>query len=188
MRGWFKRRLVRKAGQYKSSEDGASAVEFALVAAPFFYVLGCTCETGLMLFTEYVMQNSVQEAARLVRTGQVSTSDGTATMTAAEFKVKVCENVNIIVNCDSKVTVYLNSSTDFTSLSTTVADPLTIGKKPDGTAYPVVYTPGGKLKTATLIATYDWDFVFPFMDFLGNISDGNVRRLYGIALFRNEPF
>ncbi len=39
-----------------------------------------------------------------------------------------------------------------------------------------------------MIATYDWDFAFPFMDFLGNFGDGSKRRIYGLAIFRNEPF
>ena len=71
MWGWLNRRLARKAKRYGKSVRGATAVEFAMVAGPFFFVLGSTCETGLMLFTEYVLQKSVQEAARLVRTGQV---------------------------------------------------------------------------------------------------------------------
>ena len=109
-------------------------------------------------------------------------------MTAAQFKDKVCETASVIIDCTNKVTVYLNSSTSFANLSATVADPITIGKKSDGTPYPVVFTPGGKLQTATVIATYDWNFAFPFMDFLGNINNGSERRLAGIALFRNEPF
>jgi hypothetical protein len=39
-----------------------------------------------------------------------------------------------------------------------------------------------------VVATYDWDFTFPFMDFLGNIQGGSKRRLGGIAIFKNEPF
>ena len=39
-----------------------------------------------------------------------------------------------------------------------------------------------------MIATYDWDFVFPFMDFLGNIDSNKARRLQAVAIFRNEPF
>ncbi len=124
----------------------------------------------------------------MVRTGQVTNSDGSVKMSSSDFKSQICETVSIVLDCNSKVTVYVNSADTFTSLSTTVADPLTIGKKPDGSASPVVYTPGGKLKTATVIATYDWDFVFPFMDFLGNINNSQERRIYGIALFRNEPF
>jgi hypothetical protein len=28
----------------------------------------------------------------------------------------------------------------------------------------------------------------PFMTFLGNFNGGKTRRLYGIAIFQNEPF
>jgi Flp pilus assembly protein TadG len=187
MWGWLKRRIVRKSGQFRKSEGGATAVEFALVAGPFFYVLGVTCETGLMLFTEYVMQNSVQDAARLIRTGQASTSGGTATITADNFKTIICENVNIIIDCTNKVTVYVNSSTSFANLETAVPDPLTIGPI-NGNPYAVVYTPGGKNAAATVIATYDWDFVFPFMSIFGNVNNGDSRRLEAFAIFRNEPF
>lgn len=181
-------KLLRTASNFRKSQAGATAVEFAIVATPFFYVLGCTCETGLMLFSEYVLQNSVQDAARLVRTGQVSSTDGTKLMTAAEFKSSICDTVGVIFDCTSKVTVYVNSANDFQTLTSSIVDPLTIGKRASGAAYPVVFTPGGQLKAATVIATYDWDFAFPFMEFLGNIESSSKRRIYGIAMFRNEPF
>lgn len=181
-------KLVRTARNFRKSQAGATAVEFAIVATPFFYVLGCTCETGLMLFSEYVLQNSVQDAARLVRTGQVSTSTGATTMSAADFKSQICDTVSVIFDCTSKVTVYVNSATDFQALTASIADPISIGKRSNGAPYPVVYTPGGQLKAATVIATYDWDFAFPFMEFLGNINNSSARRIYGIAMFRNEPF
>jgi Flp pilus assembly protein TadG len=175
--------------RFRRSSSGATAVEFAMVAGPFFYVLGCICETGLMLFTEYVLQNSVQEAARLVRTGQVMDAAGTTvTMTSSDFKLKVCDDVSIIIDCAGKVSVYVNSADTFAALTATIPDPVDVGVASNGAAYKVVYTPGAKLKAATVIATYDWDFAFPFMDFLGNIGDGSKRRLYGLAIFRNEPF
>ena len=59
----FVRRMIK-------SENGAAAVEFSLVAFPFFMVMGCICETGIMLFTEYSIQAGVQDAARQIRTGQ----------------------------------------------------------------------------------------------------------------------
>ena len=181
---WIARQLLR----LRRSESGATAVEFALVAGPFFYVLGCICETGLMLFTEYVIQNSVQEAARLVRTGQVSAADGSITMSSTDFKDKICADVGIIIDCAGKVNVYVNNAATFASLTTTMADPLNIGQGSNGSAYKPVYTPGGQLKAATVIATYDWDFAFPFMSFLGNFRNDEVRRIYGLAIFRNEPF
>lgn len=182
---------LRRGGALRrlfASESGVTAVEFAVVAGPFFYVLGCICETGLMLFTEYVMQNATQEASRLVRTGQVSSTDGSALMSASDFKAALCEQVSIIIDCDGKVTVYVNNATSFATLEAAIPDPLSIGPSSDGTAYATVFNPGGQLKSATVVATYDWDFAFPFMDFLGNINDGDARRIYGLAIFRNEPF
>jgi Flp pilus assembly protein TadG len=184
---WIKRQRDRLQ-RFRRSENGATAVEFAMVGLPFFIVLGCICETGLMLFTEYVLQNSVQEAARLVRTGQVSASDGTITMNADDFKTKVCEQVGIILNCNNNVTVYVTNAATFSALETAMADPLSIGKSTSGADYGTVFSPGGQLKAATVVATYDWYFTFPFMKFLGNFNSDKARRIYGMAIFRNEPF
>ncbi len=63
----FRPKFVRRM---MKSENGAAAVEFSLVAFPFFMVMGCICETGIMLFTEYSIQAGVQDAARQIRTGQ----------------------------------------------------------------------------------------------------------------------
>jgi Flp pilus assembly protein TadG len=181
-------RAGRALAGLKRSESGATAVEFAIVAAPFFYVLGCICETGLMLFTEYVIQNSVQEASRMVRTGQVTSSDGSELLSAADFKDAICESVNVIINCDSDLNVYVASATDFATLTADMENPIDIGRKTNGDPYVPVYSPGGALKAATVIATYDWNFSFPFMEFLGNVNGGGARRIYGLAIFRNEPF
>ncbi|MGQ0484328.1 MAG: TadE/TadG family type IV pilus assembly protein [Hyphomicrobiales bacterium] len=174
------RRFLRR---FLKSQGGAAAVEFALVAGPFFFVLGTICETGLMLFTEYVLQNSVQEGSRAVRTGQVTTTLGGLKMTEGQFKAIVCGSVKVVVDCNTGVTVYVNSANNFAELETVVASPILVG--PGGSA---AFKPGGQLKSAAVIATYDWDFAFPFMDFLGNIAGGSKRRIHGMAVFRNEPF
>ena len=77
-----------------------------------------------MLFTEYVLQNSVQEAARLVRTGQVSAGDGSIIMSSTDFKDKICEHVSIIIDCAGGVSVYVNNGDTFTGLTASIADPL----------------------------------------------------------------
>ena len=185
LRSKLKRGLIDR---FVKSSRGATAVEFAIVGGPFFFLLGCIAETGLMLFSEYVLQNSVQEAARFIRTGQVTQSDGTTKLTDAQFKALVCENVSVIIDCDAKVTVHVNNASSFAALKSAMTNPLDIGPEDDGTSAPVTYSPGGQLVPAYVIATYDWDFTFPFMEFLGNINDGDKRRLHGIAVFRNEPF
>jgi len=147
-------------------------------------LMGCICETGIMLFTEYSIQAGVQEAAREIRTGQAQT----AGLSAAGFKSKICEITGIVIDCESDLTVYVRPANTFTSLASVLPTYMNVGAKPDGTPNPTSYDCGGPSQAAGVIATYDWDFTMPFMTFLGNINGGEKRRLYGLAIFQNEPF
>ncbi len=168
------------ATRFVKSDSGASAVEFAFVAFPFFYVLGCLMETGVMLFTEYVIQTSVQDAARQIRTGSAQA----ASTTSAGFKNKICATTSIIVSC-AKITVYVKPATTFSTLKAATPSPLAISAKPGDTP---VFDCGQPSQPLAVIATYDWNFVFPFMSFLGNVNSNTARRISGIAIFRNEPY
>lgn len=147
-------------------------------------LMGVIMETGIMLFSEYAIQAGVQEAAREIRTGQAQT----ANLSAAGFKSKICDLAGIVIDCESSLTVYVRPANTFTSLETVLPNYLNVGAKPDGTPNPTSYDCGGPSQAAGVIATYDWDFTMPFMKFLGNINGGEKRRLYGIAIFQNEPF
>ena len=167
-------------------ESGATAVEFALVIGPFMMVLGVIIETGLMLFTEYVMQSSVQEAARQIRTGQAQS----AAMTEATLKADyLCDTLNIIINCDTKVHVYVNAQASYTALQAALPDMLTVGPSYGGSTVNSSYNCGQPSQAVAVVATYDWEFTMPyFMGFFGNMGDDQIRRLVGFAMFRNEPF
>ncbi len=184
MRGLLDRFRHKFLRRFIKSERGATALEFAMVAFPFLYVLGCICETGVMLFTEYTIQSGVQEAAREIRTGHAQTVG----LSASAFKSKICETVSILVDCSGKVTVYVKPAATFAALKTTLPSFLNVGSKPDGTPNPTSYSCGQPSEAAAVIATYDWTFSLPFMSFLGNINDGKARRLAGIVVFQNEPF
>jgi Flp pilus assembly protein TadG len=175
--------LLRK---FRRDSSGATAVEFAMIAPVFFMMLFVIAETGLMLFTEYVLQTSVQEAARMVRTGQAQSAE----MAASDLKSKVCRLANVIINCNGKVTVYVASANNFGTLKAAMPSYLGIGKKADGTPGPSSFACGGPNAAVGMIATYDWDFSVPyFMSFMANMSgNSNTRRLAGFAMFKNEPF
>jgi TadE-like protein len=184
MRAFLNRFRSKFVHRMIKSESGAAAVEFALVAFPFFMVMGCICETGIMLFTEYSIQAGVQEAARQIRTGQAQN----AGMSAADFKSEICEVTGIVINCESDLTVYVRPANTFSTLNSIMPSYLNVGAKPDGSPNPTSYDCGGPSQAAAVIATYDWDFTMPFMEFLGNFDGGKKRRLYGLAIFQNEPF
>ena len=60
------------------ANKGSAAVEFAMVAPVFFLILMATIESGVIFFGQSVLQNAVNDAARLVRTGQPPASAWTA--------------------------------------------------------------------------------------------------------------
>jgi hypothetical protein len=156
-------------------------------------------ESGFMLFTEYVLQTSVQKAAREIKTGQAQFGG----LSAADFKNKVCGTGSLagkILDC-SKVTVYVRPATTFSSLRSNMPSFLNVGNSFGGPPNVVNYGCGKSLEAAGVIATYDWTFSLPlFMYPLGNVNVGtkslfgvsvpgaDQRRLFGLTVFRNEPF
>lgn len=178
------RRLARATAQWKSSERGSAAVEFALVAGPFILVLGSLVETGLMMLTEHALQSGVQDASRLVRTGQVKSKN----LDAAAFKASVCNTAGILINCSTGVTVYVNSAVNFASLAAALPSFTNVGPTTQQPNPPTVYTPGTGSQPAAVIATYDWTFSMWGMSAFGNVQGGAARRLVGFAIFQNEPF
>jgi Flp pilus assembly protein TadG len=184
MRAFLKKFRPKFVRRFMRSEKGSTAVEFSLVAFPFFMVMGCICETGIMLFSEYSIQAGVQEAAREIRTGQAQT----AGLNKESFKAKICEITGIVINCESALTIYVKPANTFAGLQSILPNYLNVGAKPDGTPYPTSYDCGTASQAAAVIATYDWKFTMPFMSFLANLPGGDKRRLYGLAIFENEPF
>lgn len=196
--GRFRTGLRAAARRFGVSESGFSAVEFAFVGGPFLLFLGCMFETGVMLFTEYTLQAAVQKASRAIRTGNAQDTKTSPTV----FKNSICANgvARFLMDC-SKVTVYVAPADTFAALKTSTPNSLDIGLKADDSGVKnSSFSCGDKSKPMAIIATYDYNFAFPFMDkVLGNFTLNtkdddnkpisiNYRRLRGISVFRNEPF
>src|SRR5215475_1812126 len=82
------RRLIRR-------EDGAVAVEFGLVAAPFLALLFAILETALVFFAGQTLETVASDSARLIMTGQAQNQG----MTSGQFSTAVCNKVVAMFNC-----------------------------------------------------------------------------------------
>ena len=76
------RRFVR-------NERGATAIEFALLSVPFFALTGAILETAIMFLASQMLDGAVQDASRLVRTGQAQTNN----YTIDTFRSAVCNEL-----------------------------------------------------------------------------------------------
>ncbi len=59
------------ARRIRRREDGVTAVEFALVAPVFMFLVFAILETSLMYVVATVMQGEVALTTRIIRTGQL---------------------------------------------------------------------------------------------------------------------
>src|SRR3954453_10344887 len=89
-------RLVRTSS-FVRSQEGAAAIEFALVATPFLALLIAIIQTMVVFFAQRVLDEVVIAASRTIQTGQAQTSS----LTQAQFKSWVCQKTVILFTCEN---------------------------------------------------------------------------------------
>ena len=80
-------RLLRIVCRYLRMEKDASvSVEFALMAIPFFGLIFCIIEIGVVLLIGVTVENTTQQISRLIKTGQLQAYN---LQSAADFRARV---------------------------------------------------------------------------------------------------
>jgi Flp pilus assembly protein TadG len=189
----LRRRLAGGAIRLRSSKHfalcrkGATAVEFALVAAPFLALLVAMFETALVFFAGRVLDEVTEEASRYILTGQAQQSN----MTQSQFLNYVCTGsntaalVSALFNC-SKLMVNVQNYTDFASANATSP---TLTFNANGTVSNTWnYAPGAPGSIVVVQVMYQWPMILGPLNFnLSNLSNGN-RLLVSTAVFKTEPY
>lgn len=172
MRGRAARRFLRQ-------QDGAAAVEFALVALPFLALLFAILETAMVFFAGQTLEAATAESARLLLTGQAQT----AGFSKDDFKTQVCNRVYGLFDCAGGVYVDVkNYSNSFASVTST--PPVNNGVLNTNA---MSYAPGGPGCITVVSLYYQWPVYISLFTNLSNLNGSN-RLLQATAVFRNEPY
>jgi Flp pilus assembly protein TadG len=165
--------------RFRKDQKGATAVEFGLIALPFFGLLFAILESGLLFFAGLMLETAVQDSSRLVRTGQAQQ----ASYSINDFKSEICSRVVVLPSCTSKLQVDVRTSATFDSID--LSQPVVNGKL---VTDQFGYTAGHGGDIVVVRAFYEWPTFFKMlgMDY-SNLSDGN-HLLSATAAFKNEPF
>lgn len=170
--------LVRRA-KFARNDTGSVAVEFALLALPFFAVIAAILETAIIFLASQMLETAVHDTSRLIRTGQVQD----AGYTSDDFRQKVCENGFGLFDCD-KLKIRVRVLNDFISANSVMPIDLNDGSW----IITEQYDPGVGKSIVIAEAYYKWDTIFDVMGFnLDNSNDG-TRLLGAVRVWRNEPF
>jgi Flp pilus assembly protein TadG len=140
-------------------------------------------ETGFMLFSQYIIEHGVAEAARLIRTGQVQSKN----MTKDQFKSEVCGRMAAFLKCNENLNVDVRTFTSFRDVN--LPQPIDGNKLSDAVkdGKGAQFKPGGPMEVVVVRSYYEWKLFVPGMSQFANL-DGNKRLLTAGAAFRNEPF
>jgi Flp pilus assembly protein TadG len=162
----------------RADTSGATAIEFGIVAAPFFALMLALIEVSLVFFANFTLENAVDQASRMIRTGQAQQQG----FSEAQFKQTVCDHVSGVYDCMSGLKLDVQKFDDFSGIN--LPDPL------DGDGElrsDFSYDAGAGGDVVVVRAFYEWNLVANFPGGLGNMPGGG-RLLVATAAFRNEPF
>lgn len=174
------KRRRNRGTAFARNDSGATAVEFALVAAPFLALIIALIQTFLVFFAQQMLETVVRQSARLVMTGQIQS----AQMNQAAFKQKVCDQIVILFNC-SGLMIDMQVATSWSSANT--ATPTLTFDGSGNVTNTWTYDPGDAGDIVVLRVMYIWPVVLGPLGFnLSNLSSGN-RLLMSSAAFQNEP-
>ncbi len=184
-----RRRRIRSFGR---DRDGATVVEFALLAMPFTLLVFSVIESCISFAVGETMQNVVDDLARQVRTGQMFQDPGYPKPPADPapwLKKRFCDRMEIWIvnNCinDTKLKIDLRS---YTSIHEAAVATTTMKNNdlflPNG----FQFKPGSKQTVNTLRVYYEWPVITNLLD--ANMSNWKDRYIlqFATATWQNEPF
>lgn len=172
-------RLNRTFTAFRRDRKGATAVEFALIAGPFFFFLMALVEVAAVFFASTVIENAVLESAREIRTGQVQAGG----MDADGFRDAVCARVEVIADCN-RLEFDVRVFEDFD----TSGAPGAINGDGELDDENMGYDPGEAGDIVMVRVFYRWPLLMP--NFFGRLSNlpANERLITSATVFRNEPW
>jgi Flp pilus assembly protein TadG len=179
----FGRRFLPIFRRFDSNEKGGAAIEFGLVAVPFFACLFAIIETALVFFAGQVLETAVGDASRLILTGQAQAQNFQAT----DFKNAICTTaVQTLFTCQN-IAVDVQTASSFANADLSM--PLNSTTHMLDTSN-FNYNVTVACDIVVVRVVYEWPtFVRGLgLDLASAASATHKHILMSTAAFRNEPY
>ena len=177
----MRRHWLGGARRLARDERGATAIEFALLAVPFFGLIAAILQTSMVFLAAQLLDTAVYDASRLIQTGQAQAVSYTHT----NFRDRICTGLYGIFDC-SKLKLKV------TTWPTVIAAPLKTDSSWSTTwASPTDYTPGQGGAVVQIQVFYKWPVPLNMGGLFGGavgVSADGTKLLGASYVFMNEPF
>lgn len=163
---------------WRKSEDGTTAVEFALVGIPFIFMVVGIVEMALMFTSQSLLEAATAQAARQVRTGAIQQGGGEQL-----FKDELCGFANILIPCEDiqyQVAAMENfgDAQDFPPASFDA----------DGNLEDQDFDAGGVSDVVMIRTAYRYPIKTPMFQLLLTNNGGNSRTMLSTVVLQTEPY
>ena len=170
----------RRRRGFLANENGATAVEFGLVAAPFIALLVAIIQSFMVLFASQLLETVVTQSSRQILTGQAQA----ANLSQSGFASLVCQQVTILFNC-SKLMIDVEVQASFSAANT--GSPVLSYDGQGNVTNTWQYNPGGPGQIVVVKVMYLWPVFLGPLGFTLSNQPNNTRLIMASAAFQNEP-
>jgi len=162
-------------------QRGAVAIEFGLLAVPFFMIVGAILETSLVFLSSQILETAVQDASRHIRTGQAAAE----AFEPGDFRARICGHTwGLFGDCSG---LFIKVAPIDNFQAAIIQAPVDPECEQDCTWTEDQDYDGGAASSYMLVqAYYRWPVLLDFPG-LSSLADG-TRLMGSAAIFRNEPF
>jgi len=175
--GW-RRSLL---GRFVRNRKGSTAIEFTVLAIPFFMLVFAVLESSISFAAQQVMANAADDIARQFRTGQIKAND----FSKQEVRDLICDRMQIVVSpgCPG-LEVDFQTYPTF-SEAAKVRVEFDNGDL-DTTDFDIL--PGDAMSKNMLRVFYRWPVITDFMrKSMASLPDGKTLHFASVT-WQNEPY
>lgn len=171
-------------------DDGITAVEFALVVAPFLWVLMAIMELSMAFAASTSLEGATLSASRMIKTGQAQSPP--SGMTSEDvFVNSLCDEAVVFLRCqDLKYqVVLLGDNSGFSN-----ADNITVDFDQNGDIIDAngnvgnSFNSGGISDVVLIRVIYHYEFMTPLMGMIFANNDLNAMTFISTVVLKNEPY
>lgn len=180
-------RTIKSLFSKRRRQRGSAAVEFALVATPFFFLLFGLFEIMMIFLIQTTLESAISEESRKIKTGQANAGAG---INAATFKANVCARMMGMISCNDRLFIFVQNQPVTGTLPSPVDDPNLLNAP--------VYTQNTAAGSIVVVrGVVMWKLITPGITgaFANTTSAGpnsdlgtGNRMMIATSAFRNEPF
>ncbi len=176
---------LTRAREFSGDQNGATAIEFTILALPFMLLIFAILETCISFAGQQLLSNAADKVARELRTGQIKA----ATMTKTDLHDKICDELELIVAKDCpELEVDLREYATFAAAAAETVRYTGTGENRDIDTSRFAVTPGGSASRNMLRVFYRWPILTDIMRKRLSTIKGGKTLHFSSVVWQNEPY